>query len=502
MAIDRTNLVRSRLFIKLLISFLCCLSALVLVMFFIINNSFQQGFINYLEQKEIRQANEMIPFLSTFYQQQDGWQKMHRSHNIWEQALLSADISPPPKPLGHRPPPKRADEISSTSAVRNKTDVDNRPPERLTPSTEPSFALRLSLYDKDKNIVFGSRQQINNSHWLAINVDQHIVGWLYLRSNNLAGNHLAKSFIEQQQQNFIYIALVVIFFSTLLASVWAVFLQRPINKVIVAVKQLATGQHNSRVQVSGSDEFTQLAINFNQMAQALEQNKISRAQWIADISHELRTPVSVIRGEIEALIDGIRQPTPERIHSLYEETTALTQLIDDLHLLSLAENQALNLKREYCEPHVLITHQINLFELRMQKKGLSLHFDNQITSSVKMYVDSRRISQVFNNLLENSLRYTDSGGDVKVAIYLKGQYIVFSISDSSPGVCDEDLNKIFDRLYCADKSRSRSAGGSGLGLSICKSIINAHQGHIYAQHNHDDGLCIKVQLPCVHHSLK
>jgi two-component system sensor histidine kinase BaeS len=471
-------------------------------MFFIINSSFQQGFTSYLEQKEIRQANAMAPFLSTFYHQQDSWQKMHRNHRLWEQALLSADISPPPKPLGGRPPPRRANDIShqdSPKPLRDNTTVDNHPPlHNESAATEPFFALRISLYDKNKKIVFGSKQQIDNSHWLPINVDQQVIGWLYLRSNNLAGNLLAKNFIEQQQQSFIYIAIAVIFFSTLLASVWAIFLQRPINKVIVAVKQLATGQHNSRVKVSGSDEFTQLAINFNQMAQALEQNKILRAQWIADISHELRTPVSVIRGEIEALIDGIRQPTPERINSLYEETTALAQLIDDLHLLSLADNQALNLKREYCEPHYLITHQIGLFDLRMQKKGLSLSLDNKITSDVKMYVDSRRMSQVFNNLLENSLRYTDSGGQVKVMIYLENQHIVFSICDSTPGVCDEGLTKIFDRLYCADKSRSRSAGGSGLGLSICKSIIDAHQGNIFAQHNNDNGLCIKVQLPCVH----
>ncbi len=492
----------SRLCLKLLISFLCCLSALVLVMFFIINSSFQQGFISYLEQKEIRQAHAMAPFLSTFYHRQGSWQKMHRNHRLWEQALLSADISPPPKPLGARVPPRRANDIShqdSPKPLRDNTTADNHPPpHNKSTATEPFFALRISLYDKDKKIVFGSPQKTANSHWLAINVDQQIIGWLYLRSNNLAGNHLANNFIEQQQQSFIYIALAVIFFSTLLASVWAVFLQRPINKVIVAVKQLAIGQHDSRVKVSGSDEFTQLAINFNQMAQALEQNKILRAQWIADISHELRTPVSVIRGEIEALIDGIRQPTPARIHSLYEETTALAQLIDDLHLLCLADNQALNLKREYCEPLHLITHQISLFDLRMQKKGLSLSLDNQISSDVKMYVDSRRISQVFNNLLENSLRYTDSGGQVKVMVYLESQYIVFSICDSTPGVCDDDLNKIFDRLYCADKSRSRSVGGSGLGLSICKSIIDAHQGNIFAQHNNDDGLCIKVQLPCIH----
>lgn len=491
----------SRLFLKLLISFLCCLSVLVLVMFFIINSSFQQGFINYLEQKEVRQANAMAPFLSAFYQQQDSWQNMHRNHQLWEQALLSANISPPPQPLGRRPP-RRANDTNHQSppkALRHNTTADKRPPPHSeNPTTETFFALRISLYDKDKQIVFGSPQKTANSHWLPINADQQVIGWLYLRSNNLAGNHLAKNFIEQQQQSFIYIALAVIFFSTLLASVWAIFLQRPINKVIVAVKQLATGQHNSRVKISGSDEFSQLAINFNQMAQALEQNKILRAQWIADISHELRTPVSVIRGEIEALIDGIRQPSPERIHSLYEETTALAQLIDDLHLLSLADNQALNLKREYCEPDHLITHQISLFDLRMQKKGLSLSLDIQISSDVKMHVDSRRISQVFNNLLENSLRYTDSGGQVKLSVYLEDQYIVFSICDSTPGVCDEDLNKIFDRLYCADKSRSRSVGGSGLGLSICKSIIDAHQGNIFAQHNNDGGLCIKVQLPCVH----
>ncbi|WP_143773538.1 ATP-binding protein [Neptunomonas antarctica] len=453
----------------------------------IINSSFQQGFANYLQQKEIRLANDMTEFLVQHYQQQKSWKLMQHNHKLWEEALESANISIPPGPGPRRahdnPPPKHLpqQEESSRGAL---------PPHR-------PLAMRISLYDAEKKLFFGPPDQSVTGHWIEINTQKQLIGWLYLSPTELIGEQLANSFVEQQQQNFIVIAAAVMLLSLVVAAIWAQLLLRPVNRVIYAVHKLSAGQYDIRVPVRGNDELTGLALNFNRMAEALQQNERLRRQWLTDISHELRTPLAVISGEVEALLDGIRQPTKENITSLQEEIIALTHLIEDLHQLAMADNDALDLHFTECDLYSIIEHQVQMFKPRMKMKNLQLKLKTEPKEGCKISADSRRISQLMSNLLENSLRYTDPGGSVEVQLYNDTKQLTIVVSDTKPGVSNTDQEKIFDRLYCADKSRSRSAGGSGLGLAICKAIVTAHGGIIFAENLNGGGLRITAQLPLI-----
>nr|WP_232348926.1 ATP-binding protein [Neptunomonas qingdaonensis] len=308
-------------------------------------------------------------------------------------------------------------------------------------------------------------------------------------------DQLARSFINQQRHSFVWVAVSVLLLSVLVAAGWARWFLRPIHNVIQGAKQLSAGDYETRVQVKGHDELAGLALNFNQMAKTLQRNEQLRRQWVADISHELRTPIAVLSGEVEVLLDGIRKPTQQRISSLYNDIRSLSKLVDDLHQLSLADQGAMELLLTDVDIYAISHDLLLLFEPRMQEHGLQLSLDAEPAHNFSVIGDERRLIQLISNLLENSLRYTDSGGEVRIQISTAGNKLTLCVSDSTPGVPESDLSRIFDRLYRVDKSRSRSVGGSGLGLSICKTIVEAHAGQIVAQNGPLGGLNIIVQLP-------
>nr|WP_245399805.1 ATP-binding protein [Atopomonas sediminilitoris] len=308
-------------------------------------------------------------------------------------------------------------------------------------------------------------------------------------------DELASNFIQQQRASAGWAALLVLGLALLLAVVWAQWFVRPIRRVAQGAQQVALGNYQARVSVSGQDELADLAQHFNAMAQALGRDDQRRRQWLADISHELRTPIAVISAEVEALQDGIRQPTPERIAALYADLRALGVLIEDLHQLSLADQGALALTWASVDLHALVQSHGVLFTPRMAAQQLRLSVQADGASSCWVRADARRLSQVLNNLLHNSARYTDPGGEVRVHLSATADQVRLVISDSAPAVPAADIDKIFDRLYRVDSSRSRLAGGSGLGLSICKTIIEAHGGSIVAAPSALGGLQICITLP-------
>lgn len=208
-----------------------------------------------------------------------------------------------------------------------------------------------------------------------------------------------------------------------------------------------------------------------------------------DISHERRPPIAVIGGEVEAMLDGIRQPTPGRLTALHGEIGALSRLVEDLHLLSLADQATLKLTLELVD---LVQEQLAHFEPRMAQQGLTLNLD--APDSLSLLADSRRLRQLLSNLLENSLRYTDPPGQVRIQLKGDREGVSLEVQDSAPGVPEPEQGRIFDRLYRADRSRSRALGGSGLGLAICREIVLAHGGSMDAVDSPLGGLSIQVQL--------
>lgn len=218
-----------------------------------------------------------------------------------------------------------------------------------------------------------------------------------------------------------------------------------------------------------------------------------RRDFMADISHELRTPLAVLRGELEAIQDGVRQFTPESVTSLQAEVATLTKLVDDLHQLSMSDEGALAYQKKSVDAVSLVEIAAGAFRERFASRNLTLSLE--LPESATVFGDPHRLMQLFNNLLENSLRYTDSGGRTLIQLIPRDNTLLLRFADSGPGVSDEQLQRLFERFYRTEGSRNRASGGSGLGLAICLNIVEAHGGAIHAAHSPFGGVSITVELP-------
>jgi two-component system sensor histidine kinase BaeS len=249
--------------------------------------------------------------------------------------------------------------------------------------------------------------------------------------------------------------------------------------------------------VQSQDELGQLARNFNTMAQTLAKYEQMRQQWISDISHELRTPLSVLRGELEAIQDGVRKVDRETLNSLHAEVLHVGKIVNDLHELSLADSGSLPFKKEPIDPLTVLANTLRSFRTRFEQRAIDLQADLATNAPARVLGDADRLSQLFANLLENTLRYADSPGTLKLWHSRTAGRITLYFEDSGPGVPPASLEHLFDRLYRVDKSRSRALGGSGLGLSICRSIAETLGGSIRAINATSGGLRIELVLPVV-----
>jgi len=286
------------------------------------------------------------------------------------------------------------------------------------------------------------------------------------------------------------------------ASAWWVARRwaKPLHAVQAATERIARGEFDVRLQgrqqgEGRSDEIGDLVRNVNRMAAGLQQLEGARRRWLADISHELRTPLAVLRGEIEALVDGVRPLRREAIVSLHEDTLRLGKLVDDLHLLAMSDLQSLPCSFDDLDAVELARQSVVRLQVRAAAKGLTLSVETGSLATLPACWDRTRIEQLLANVLENSLRYTDSPGRIVLALKRQGQRICIDIDDSAPGVPEASLPRLFEPLYRVDSARSRHQGGSGLGLAICNAIVCSHGGRIDATLSTLGGLHLHIELP-------
>lgn len=299
---------------------------------------------------------------------------------------------------------------------------------------------------------------------------------------------------DQQQRRTSWI---IMGFTTLLAAAVTWLLSRgmlaPVKRLVKGTHQLAAGDFSSRVEVGTQDELGKLAQDFNQLAMTLEKNEQMRRAFMADISHELRTPLAVLRGELEAMQDGVRKMSLDSLTSLQSEVSILTKLVDDLYQLSLSDAGALAYRKEDTDAVHLIQLAEAAFRERFHAKQLTI--SSNIGEKAPIFGDPHRLSQLFNNLLENSLRYTDSGGGLEIIATRRDRQLQVYFQDTAPGLNGEQLQRIFERFYRTEGSRNRASGGSGLGLAICQNIVEAHGGKISAENSPTGGVRITLLLP-------
>jgi signal transduction histidine kinase len=266
----------------------------------------------------------------------------------------------------------------------------------------------------------------------------------------------------------------------------------PIGEVMEAADRVAAGDYTVRVEARGSGEVRQLAESFNEMTARLRANEEQRRHLLADVAHELRTPLAVVRGNLEGMLDGIYPRDDEHLIPILEETAHMTRLLEDLRTLSLAEAGTLRLHREPTDLGALIDDVIAAFGSRAAAIGLAL--TGTAESLPELEVDPVRIREVLENLVANALRYTPTGGSIRIAaspIQNAGTMTV-SVSDSGSGIAPDELPHIFERF-----AKSADSGGSGLGLAIAKRLVEAHGGEIGAESRPGTGTTIRFTLPIV-----
>ncbi len=282
------------------------------------------------------------------------------------------------------------------------------------------------------------------------------------------------------------------------AILLGLFLTRQFTKPIRALKKgaarIASGDLAYRAEVKSRDEFGELAKSFNSMATSLDNSEQSRRRLFADIAHELRTPLSVIEGTVDAMLDGVYEPNPDNLASIKEETAVLTRLVAELRDLTLAESGKLRLAVEPTNLAELVQRRVSQAEVIGRGKYIALK--TEIAENLpQIEVDGRRIEQVVANLLDNALNHTPSGGTVTIAVSPDKDDILVSVSDTGEGIPAEHLAYVFERFYKVDNARSRKTGGAGLGLAIAKQMVELHGGIIWVESEVGKGSKFSFTLP-------
>jgi len=273
--------------------------------------------------------------------------------------------------------------------------------------------------------------------------------------------------------------------SVLAALLVSLFLSRrivaPVRTLTDASQHITDGNYEKRVDVNGSDEIAQLATRFNQMATQLEQVESMRRQLIGDVTHELRTPLTSIKGYMEGLVDGVLPSTPETFNQIHREADRLSRLVDDLQELSRVEAKAYSLDVRSVAVSNLVQTTVKRLAPQARDKRITLH--SSLSADLPpLQADEDRITQVLVNLVANAIQYTPEGGDVTISAERHTDEIHVSVKDTGVGIPPEHLANLFTRFYRVDKSRSRNAGGgSGIGLTIAKHLVEAHGGRIWAE---------------------
>jgi signal transduction histidine kinase len=371
----------------------------------------------------------------------------------------------------------------------------------MQPNTMP--AGEVVLVDDTFSVLIGGRgfhpgQQLNpNQVQGAIPVEhaEEIVGYVVLRRDAFREQPGEAAFLQRLSQSLLMGSLAVIGLALLLGFLLARSLTRPLQQLTDATRLVASGDLDVKVDVTSQDELGELAHSFNLMNQRLSESRDARRQMTADIAHELRTPVSVLLGYADGLKENVIPPSQETFDIIQEQAEQLEHLVEDLRTLTRAEagEISFDLSPTNLVPLVERTHAAFEHQAALQDVRLSLEVDGDIPM---IEIDPDRFRQVLANLLSNALQYTPGRGQITLCLTSDDQHVSISVADTGPGIPEEDLERIFQRFYRRDPSRSRDTGGSGLGLSIAKSLVERQGGQIRVESEMGQGTRFTITFPC------
>lgn len=444
--------------------------------------NFDRSFSKYIQKQELEQLVRLSEQLIEQYTTHGSWQFIAGNHRNWRKL--------------HNETASFQEAGKQSEGFKNERVSPNLPPP--PPRRPGDIGPKIVLFDVNKKWIIGAdnfpdaRKDIE---LIPIINNEKTIGYLGMVSSENFRYERDRHFVKDQTDAFAMIAIFMIGLSLLLSYPVTMHLLRPVHALTKGTRELIAGKFKTRIPITTGDELGQLSTDFNSLATTLDKNEQSRRQWVADISHELRTPLTILRGEVEAIQDGIRKPEPDTIEALHGEIMHLERLVGDLYELSMSDAGALNYKRVKVYPVTILQSVIDSFTQRLALNEFAIHFDMVASDPFTVLADPDRLQQLFVNILENSLRYTDSPGIIKSRLKVSNQNMVVTFEDSSPGVAPEKLPKIFDRFFRAEDSRNRETGGAGLGLAICKNIVDAHQGEITAENSQLGGILITITIP-------
>ncbi|MDY0162063.1 ATP-binding protein [Desulfobotulus sp.] len=452
------------------------------------------NFSDYMAHTLLEGMDGLVEDLITFHEREGGWENLSRNpaafHRMVREALHekgpSAPLDPSGNPVPLRPPfrPESGLPHGQDSASRPPLSGEGPPPRPMAADMPGPFPRplwdALTVFDAGQGPVTGSARSSEGQALRELTSGDRTIGWLGLRKNESLRHPLDFDFMARQTRALYGVAAVVLFLSVFMGLLLSRWLLTPILRLTEATRALSLRRFEARIPETRRDELGQLAADFNRMAATLSRYEAMRRQWLSDISHELRTPLAILRGEIEALIDGIRPPSQENLLSLDQEARHLSKLVEDLHQIAQTESGALTCDLRPLRPCAILARTAEAFRPRLLAAGFELDLRLQDPGHETLG-DADRLTQLFSNLLENTLRYATPPGPI-VAWEEEGEEsFSLLLEDGGPGVPPASLPLLFDRLYRVDTARSRAMGGSGLGLSICRQIMETHRGEIRAE---------------------
>ena len=481
--------------------------------------SIDKGMIDYVNSRELEALTPLINELAIIYQKDESWQSLLGEQRKFQRMLiehlsdsdfylakgpLTRRNFPPPsydstkhrtvKPSGrpkprHKPPKKR--NAQGRKGPPRSAFAGNKPP-------PPPRIVSYALLDTKQQLVVGHYSADVEYILAEVIVNKQVVGHFAISKRNQLTQGYDLDFIEQQKHYLWLAAIVVMLFVTIVTMPLAKHLVTPIKQLTRGLYRLTQGNYQQTLDQQRKDEFGQLNRDYNELAKTLANNEDARKRWLANISHELRTPIAILRGELEAMIDGVRAINKDNILSASSEVLHLQRLVEDLHQLTSADIGGMSYRKSEFDLIKLLQQETLKYSQYLASTNST--FSTSIPNEKHIiFADSTRICQLLDNIVNNCVKYAKEQCLVNLSVNVdnNSQTVSIVIEDNGPGVDKQHYQHLFEHLYRTDDSRNRSTGGSGLGLSICAHIVEAHQGKIIAKQSTLGGLAIIITLPLI-----
>lgn len=453
---------------KLSLAFILVAMILILSLGIIINVTLDRHFREYITQKQEKRNNETVELISQQFVDENMW-RVEVIENIGVSALEQGLIL------------KVTDVAGKTiwDATEHNHGLCQQMIEHMSQNMASRYPNWKGKYTVDKYPIMN-----NQSHVGFVEIGYY--GPFYLNDDDLY-------FINTVNVVLVWVTLIALFISLIAGSIISNRLATPIARVIRTARLIEKGNYKEKViEKSTTKEINELTTTINSLAKALETQEELRKRLTGDVAHELRTPMATLQSHIEAMLDGIWEPTNERLKSCYEEVIRINKMVGDLHLLAKYEVDNLALTKSHFNIDQLIGNLIMNFQNQFMGKGIEIIFQGNNST---IFADRDKISQVLINLISNSLKYTPAGGRVEICTKDVKNGIEIIVEDNGEGISETDLPYVFERFYRADQSRNRLTGGSGIGLTIVRAIVEAHKGTIEVQSTVSVGTGFIIFLP-------